>query len=156
MSELKSALEQAKKVQPLVVEWRRYFHENPEPALKEFQTAKKVAETLRSFGIETRMMAGGIAVRGFLQGGKPGKTIALRADIDALPMAEETHLPFQSKNPGVFHGCGHDAHTAMLLGAARILSGNEKRTLRERGFHLPARGGDRPRRRENGRRRGPG
>ncbi len=123
MSELKSALEQAKKVQPLVVEWRRYFHENPEPALKEFQTAKKVEETLRSFGIETRMMAGGIAVRGLLQGGKPGKTIALRADIDALPMAEETHLPFQSKNPGVFHGCGHDAHTAMLLGAARILSG---------------------------------
>ncbi len=69
------------------------------------------------------MMAGGIAVRGFLKGGKPGRTIALRADIDALPMTEETHLPFQSKNPGVFHGCGHDAHTAMLLGAAQILAG---------------------------------
>ena len=60
----------AKEVQPRVVEWRRYFHENPEPALKEFKTAKKVEETLKSFGIETRMMAGGIAVRGFLKGGK--------------------------------------------------------------------------------------
>jgi amidohydrolase len=82
-----------------------------------------VEETLKSFGTETRLMAGGIAVRGFLKGGKPGKTIALRADIDALPIAEETNLPFQSKNPGVFHGCGHDAHTAMLLGAAQILAG---------------------------------
>ena len=122
MSEAKSALEKAREVQPKVVEWRRYFHENPEPALKEIKTAKKVEETLKSFGIETRMMAGGIAVRGFLKGEKPGKTIALRADIDALPMAEETHLPFQSKSPGVFHGCGHDAHTAMLLGAAQILA----------------------------------
>jgi len=122
MGEVKSALEKAREVQQRVVEWRRYFHENPEPALKEFRTAKKVEETLRSFKIETKMMAGGIAVRGFLRGGKPGKTIALRADIDALPMAEETHLPFQSKNPGIFHGCGHDAHTAMLLGAAQILA----------------------------------
>jgi amidohydrolase len=123
MSEYPSTLPKAKEVQPRVVEWRRYFHENPEPALKEFKTAKKVEETLKSFGIETRMMAGGIAVRGFLKGGNPGKTIALRADIDALPMAEETQLPFQSKNPGVFHACGHDAHTAMLLGAAQILTG---------------------------------
>jgi amidohydrolase len=123
MSELKFALAKAREIQPQVIMWRRHFHENPEPALKEFQTARKIEETLNGFGIETRMMAGGIAVRGFLQGGNPGKTIALRADIDALPMAEETNLPFQSRNPGVFHGCGHDAHTAMLLGAAQILSG---------------------------------
>jgi len=126
MSELKFFLEKAKEVQPKVVEWRRHFHENPEPALQEFATAKKVEEILKSFGIETQMMAGGIAVRGFLQGGKPGKTMALRADIDALPMAEETQLPFRSRNPDVFHGCGHDAHTAMLLGAARILAAMKK------------------------------
>jgi amidohydrolase len=118
----RSALERARELQAEVVGWRRFFHENPEPASREFGTARKVAEVLEGLSVETRMMAGGCGVRGFLPGGRRGKTIALRADIDALPMPEETNLPFRSRNPGVFHGCGHDAHAAMLLGAARILS----------------------------------
>ena len=105
-----------------IIEWRRYFHENPEPALKEFKTAQKVDQVLRGLGIETKMLVGGVGVRGYLKGGKPGKTIALRADIDALPMPEETNVPYKSKTPGMMHACGHDAHAAMLLGAAQMLA----------------------------------
>lgn len=126
MKKYEELLQKAKALQPKLVEWRRYFHQHPEPALKEFNTAKKVEEVLKGFGIETRMMAGGIAVRGFLKGYKPGKTFALRADIDALPMKEETELPYKSQNEGVMHACGHDAHTAMLLGAAKILAEQKK------------------------------
>jgi amidohydrolase len=129
MSQYAPTLQKAKEMESKIVEWRRYFHENPEPALKEFKTAKKVEETLKGFGIETQMMAGGIAVRGFLKGGTRGKTIALRADIDALPLPEETGVPYKSKYPGVMHACGHDAHTAMLLGAAQILAAKKNELI---------------------------
>jgi amidohydrolase len=119
-------LQKAQEAGPKIIEWRRYFHENPELALKEFKTARKVDQILRSFGIETKMLAGGIGVGGYLKGGKPGKTVALRADIDALPMPEETNVSYKSKTPGMMHACGHDAHTAMLLGAAQILAAEKK------------------------------
>jgi amidohydrolase len=115
-------LQKAREAGPKIIEWRRHFHENPEPALKEFKTAQRVDQVLRGFGIETKILAGGVGVRGRLKGERPGKTIALRADIDALPMPEETDLPYKSKIPGLMHACGHDAHTAMLLGAAQILA----------------------------------
>jgi amidohydrolase len=126
MNKYETIVQKAKALQPQLVEWRRYFHQHPEPALKEFNTAKRVEEILREFGLPTKMMAGGVAVRGFLQGSKPGKTFALRADIDALPMQEETEVPYKSQNAGVMHACGHDAHTSMLLGAAKILAERKK------------------------------
>jgi amidohydrolase len=126
LNNYESILQKAREAEPKIIEWRRYFHENPELALKEFKTAQKVDQELRNLGIETKVMAGGIGVRGYLKGGKPGKTIALRADIDALPMPEETDVPYKSKTPGLMHACGHDAHTAMLLGAAQILAAEKK------------------------------
>jgi len=122
MNKYETIIQKAKELQPRIVEWRRDFHQHPEVALKEFNTAKKVEKILRGFGIETKMMVNGTAVRGFLKGSKPGKTFALRADIDALPLQEETDVPYKSQNPGVMHACGHDAHTAMLLAAAMILT----------------------------------
>lgn len=105
--------------------WRHDFHEYPELSGKEFRTTQKIAEILREIGYENIR----IGIPGFpevgvvadLNPGKPGKCIALRADIDALPVCEETGVPYASKTPGVMHACGHDAHIAMLLGAARIL-----------------------------------
>lgn len=122
MNKYETIIQKAKELQPKIIEWRRDFHQHPEVALKEFNTAKKVEKILRGFGIETKMMVNGTGVRGYLKGSKLGKTIALRADIDALPLQEETDVPYKSQNPGVMHGCGHDAHTAMLLAAAMILS----------------------------------
>lgn len=122
MNKYESILQKARDLQTTIVEWRRYFHERPEIALKEIETAKKIREILEELGIETRMMVNGTGVRGILKGGQPGKTFALRADIDALPLQEETDLPYKSQNPGVMHACGHDAHAAMLLGAAKLLN----------------------------------
>ena len=110
-----------------VVEMRRYFHENPELSWEEFETTKKIAEELDKIGIpyevnEERKSG----VVGVIEGKKgAGRTVALRADIDALPVQEDTGLPFASKNEGVMHACGHDCHTAMLLGAAKILKDME-------------------------------
>jgi amidohydrolase len=112
-----------------VVNWRRYFHENPELGNREFNTCKKVEEALKSFGISTRVVAK-TGVVGVLKGGKPGPVVALRADIDALPVEERNGLAFASKAKGeyngasvpVMHACGHDSHIAMLLGAAEVLS----------------------------------
>ena len=102
---------------------RRHIHENPELSNEEVQTAAYMAQMLRSFGIETEEhVAGTHAVLGRLTGGKPGPTIALRTDMDALPITEETGLPFSSKQQGIMHACGHDGHMSILLGAAKVLS----------------------------------
>ncbi len=106
---------------PRIVELRRAIHANPELAFEEFETSKLVAETLRSLGIEVETGVAKTGVVGKIKGnGK--KVVALRSDMDALPIKEATGLPFASKNEGKMHACGHDAHTAIGLGAAMILS----------------------------------
>ncbi len=121
MSKYENILQETRKLHQKMVDWRRDFHQYPEVALQEFETAKKVEAVLKGLGLETKMMVNGTGVRAMLRGGKPGKTFALRADIDALPLQEETDVPYKSKRPGAMHACGHDAHTAMLLAAATVL-----------------------------------
>jgi amidohydrolase len=121
----------AKELQPKVVAWRRDFHEHPELSNSEVRTAKIVADHLRKLGFEVRTGVGKTGVVGILKGAKPGKVVALRADMDALPVAEQTGLPFASKVTAqyngqtvpVMHACGHDSHVAILMGAAEILAG---------------------------------
>lgn len=118
-------------VMPHVIDWRRDIHQHPELSGQEVRTAKLVATQLRALGIDVRENVGGTGVVGVLKGGKPGAVVALRADMDALPVTEETDLPFKStvrttfagQDVGVMHACGHDAHTSMLLGAAQVLAG---------------------------------
>lgn len=107
------------------ISWRRYFHENPDLSGQEQPTASKVSQLLSEFGVEHEVILDGTSVVGIIKGGKPGPTVALRADMDALPIKECTELPFASKKEGVMHACGHDIHTTVLLGAAKVLS--EKR-----------------------------
>jgi amidohydrolase len=104
---------------------RRHLHANPELSFEEHETAAYVAERLRSLGIETRTGVGKTGVVGVIRGGSPGKTVMLRADMDALPIQEDGDKPYKSQRPGVMHACGHDGHTAILLAVSRILS--EKR-----------------------------
>nr|WP_234974703.1 amidohydrolase [Tenacibaculum agarivorans] len=119
-----------KEIESKVIEWRRYFHQNPELSNREFNTAKKIAKHLKSLGIKTQENVAKTGVVGILEGSKPGKVVALRADIDALPVIERNDLPFKStvkstylgKEVGVMHACGHDTHTAILMGVAEILS----------------------------------
>ncbi|MEK7947515.1 M20 aminoacylase family protein [Pigmentiphaga sp. YJ18] len=100
--------------------WRRTLHRNPELGFEEHETAAFVAERLREWGIETHTSIGGTGVVGVIQGALgPGRNLGLRADMDALPMQEQTGLPYQSVRPNRFHGCGHDGHTAILMGVAR-------------------------------------
>jgi amidohydrolase len=114
-----------------VVEWRRDIHQHPELGNREFRTAGIVAEHLRALGLEVRTEVAHTGVVGILRGGRPGPVVALRADMDALPVTEQTDLPFASRvravwdgqEVGVMHACGHDAHTAMLMGAAEVLAG---------------------------------
>jgi amidohydrolase len=108
---------------PGVIADRRHLHEHPELAFQEFETAKFVEERLRSLGVEDiRTGVGGTGVTGLIHGGKgDGKVVLLRADMDALPILEENEVEYVSRNAGVMHACGHDAHTAMLLGVARLL-----------------------------------
>ncbi len=103
------------------VRTRRDLHVNPELGFAEHRTAGIVAERLRALGLETTTGIGGTGVVGVLRGERPGPTIMLRADMDALPMPEENDVEYVSRNPGVTHACGHDAHVAMLLGAAQLL-----------------------------------
>lgn len=105
-----------------ITAYRRDFHEHPELGMEEERTSGIVADLLEQWGIQVHKGIGNTGVVGVLEGSGPGRTIGLRADMDALPIHEQTNLPFASKNPGVMHACGHDAHTAMLLGAARYLS----------------------------------
>jgi amidohydrolase len=102
---------------------RRDLHRHPELSGKEERTARIVAEHLRALGMEVRAGVGGTGVVGLLRGGRPGPCAALRADMDALPIHEETGAPYASVVPGVMHACGHDVHTTCLLGAARVLAG---------------------------------
>ena len=108
-------------VLPKVVEWRRHFHMYPEVSGKEVETSKYIQKELSAMGIPFETGFFQNAVLGVIDGGKPGKTIALRADMDALPVTEQTGLPFASKNEGVMHACGHDSHMAILLGSAAVL-----------------------------------
>jgi amidohydrolase len=107
---------------PELVEFRRDLHMNPELSFHEEQTPKKIASFLTDLGLEVVTGVGGRGVVGLLKGGKPGKTVALRADFDALPIQDEKDVPYKSKVPGVMHACGHDIHTAGLLGVAKVLS----------------------------------
>lgn len=119
-----------KDVESKVIEWRRHFHEHPELSNREFKTAEKIAEHLRSLGIEVQTGVAKTGVVGLLKGNHPGKVVALRADIDALPVTERNDLPFRSKvetefmgtKTGVMHACGHDTHIAILMGVAEVLS----------------------------------
>lgn len=105
-----------------VIGWRRYLHKYPEPSFQEEKTAQFVYETLQTFGELEISRPTKTSVMARLIGQQPGKVIALRADMDALPIEEENDFDFVSQNPGVMHACGHDGHTAMLLGAAKILT----------------------------------
>lgn len=110
-----------KNVKDYVIDLRREFHMYPERSGEEFRTSKRVKEELDKLGIPYTT-AGGTGVIGIIKGEKPGKTVALRADMDALEVYEKNDIPYKSKTDGLMHACGHDGHTAMLLGAAKVLS----------------------------------
>jgi len=109
-----------------IIEWRRHIHQNPELSYEELFTSEYVTSVLESFGNIEVIWPTPTSVIGILRGGKAGSTVAFRADMDALPVPEETGLPFASVNEGVSHACGHDVHTAMLLGTAATLSSMQK------------------------------
>ncbi|MGE5672633.1 MAG: M20 metallopeptidase family protein [Mycobacterium leprae] len=111
----------ARSVKPYAMEARHHIHQHPELGFQEKETSAYIADQLRAMGYEPLTGIGGYGVKAVLQGGQPGPTVALRADIDALPIQEETALPFASTNDGVMHACGHDVHTATLLATAKAL-----------------------------------
>jgi amidohydrolase len=121
---------EAATVQPKVVSWRRDIHQHPELSYQETRTAALVAAHLKSLGLEVQTGVGGNGVVGILRGGMPGKVVALRADMDALPVTEQVDLPFKStvratyngQEVGVMHACGHDNHVAILMGTAEVLT----------------------------------
>jgi len=118
---LENLLSEAEKIKSEVIQLRRNFHMHPEIAREEERTVEIVRQTLESLGIKTQRVAG-TGLVGLLEGKGPGKTVALRADMDALPMHDEKNVEYASQNSGKMHACGHDAHTAGLLGAAMLLS----------------------------------
>ena len=119
-------------VEEKVIEWRHYFHQNPELSNREFNTAKKIEAHLRSLGMEVKTGVAKTGVIGILEGNRPGKVLALRADIDALPVTERNDLAFKSNvtttfrgiETGVMHACGHDTHIAILMGVAEVFAKN--------------------------------
>ena len=121
-------------IEPKVIEWRRDFHEHPELGNRETRTAGIIAKYLQSLGMEVKTGVATTGVVGILKGGKPGPVVALRADMDGLPVVERAPLPFASKvkttyngqEVGVMHACGHDTHMAILMGVAEVLSGMQK------------------------------
>ena len=124
-----------KEVEPQLISWRRHFHENPELSNREFNTGKYIAEFLKTLpNVEVKYPIAKTGVVAVLKGGKPGPVVALRADIDALPVFERTPVPFASKvttefngqKVSVSHACGHDSHTAMLMATAKVLSALQK------------------------------
>ena len=124
---------QAREMEAQIIEWRRHFHQYPELSNREIKTAAIVAEHLKKLGIEVQTGVAKTGVVGLLKTGKPGPVIALRADMDALPVTERNSLPYASKEKaifndqetGVMHACGHDTHVAILMGVAEILSKNK-------------------------------
>lgn len=131
VAQTNTALEQqVKAVYPKLIEWRRHIHENPELGNREYKTAEYIANHLKSLGLEVKTGVGKTGVVGILVGGKPGPVVALRADMDALPVPERVDVPFKSKVTAeyngqtvpVMHACGHDSHVSMLMGTAEVLS----------------------------------
>lgn len=124
----------ADRMESKIIEWRRHFHQFPELSNREFKTAQKVAEHLKQLGLDVKTGVAHTGVVGLLKGSKPGPVVALRADMDALPVTERVDVPFASRvrstyngqEVGVMHACGHDAHTAILMGVAEILSSMKK------------------------------
>lgn len=124
----------AQALQPKLVEWRRHLHQNPELGNREVKTAAYIVEQLKGLDLEIKTGVAKTGVVAILKGGKPGPVIALRADIDALPVKERVNIPYASKDSTgyngqkvpVMHACGHDAHTAMLIGTAKVLSSMKK------------------------------
>lgn len=133
-ADLQAELQQ---VETKVIEWRRHFHQNPELSNREFETAKTIAEFLGNLGLEVETGIAHTGVVGLLKGALPGPTVMLRADMDALPVTEQTDVPFKSTKTteyrgvktGVMHACGHDTHVAMLMGAAEALT-KQKQNLK--------------------------
>jgi amidohydrolase len=121
--EVRGRLHEAEELKPTLVELRRRLHRRPELGFRETETARLVAETLSSLGLQVETGVGKTGVVGHL--GNEGPTIAIRADMDALPIQEQNDVPYASQVPGVMHACGHDGHTAMALGAAMLLSRSE-------------------------------
>src|ERR1700712_1488182 len=125
---------EADKIEQKVIAWRRDIHEHPELGNQEIRTAALIAKHLESLGMEVKTGVAHTGVTGILKGDKPGPVVALRADMDGLPVTERTAVPFASKvkvqyngkETGVMHACGHDTHVAMLMGVAEILSGMRK------------------------------
>lgn len=117
-------LDEAQSIKAKLVEWRRHFHMYPEASGREFNTAAYIADKLTSLGLEVATNVGCPlpGVVGLLKGGKPGRTVALRADMDALGIHEKNEIIYKSKNDGIMHACGHDAHMAILLGTAELLT----------------------------------
>lgn len=130
MAQSKQILKYIDDLEPEMIEWRRDFHQHPELSNREFKTAAKIAEHLKSLGLEVHTGIAHTGVVGILKGAKPGPTVALRADMDALPVTERTAVPFASKvtstyngkETGVMHACGHDTHMAILMATAEVLS----------------------------------
>jgi amidohydrolase len=126
-----NAARRIEQVMPKVIAWRRDVHQNPELGNREVRTAKLVADHLRSLGLEVKTGVAHTGVVGLLRGGKPGPVVALRADMDALPVTEQVSLPFASKaratyngqEVGVMHACGHDNHVAILMAWPRCSPG---------------------------------
>ncbi|TVZ14047.1 amidohydrolase [Maribacter sp. MAR_2009_72] len=122
-----------KAIEDKVIEWRREIHQNPELGNREFKTAEKIAKHLKALGIKVQTGIAHTGVVGILKGDLPGKVVALRADIDALPVTERNDLPYKSnvtsefmgEKVGVMHACGHDTHTAILMGVAEVMSKNK-------------------------------
>jgi len=121
-------------LEPDMVEWRRHFHRHPELSFQEYRTSERIAGLLESWGLEVRRGIAGTGVIGTLRGARPGKTVALRADIDALPIQDQKTCEYASQTPGVMHACGHDGHMAQLLAVARYYSLRREETAGTRVF----------------------
>ncbi|MCQ6563267.1 amidohydrolase [Paenibacillus mendelii] len=122
MTDVQRLLAQAEAAQEQVIQWRRHLHQHPEVSFHESETAHYIEETLRSIGRMEVSRPTATSVMARLIGRQPGKVLAIRADIDALPIEENTGLPFSSVNPGAMHACGHDGHTATVLGVAKVMA----------------------------------
>ncbi|BCX04135.1 MAG: amidohydrolase [Candidatus Roseilinea sp.] len=120
--QLSRTLARAERLTPRLIAWRRAIHRRPELGFREFETAQLIAHELSAMGIEFRAGVGKTGVVADIAADRPGRWIALRADMDALPIHEENDCDYRSNTPGVMHACGHDAHTAMLLGAAALFA----------------------------------